>query len=71
MTLTELSKVASSEFDTFVDMIHDDYPELLLKYQINKDMKSDFIEAMMRQVWIQKSYNKIDILEFMVTRGKR
>ncbi len=63
--------MADLEFEPFINMIHTDYPELVLKYQINSNMKMDFIEAVLRQVWVQKPYDKIDILDFMSKRGQR
>lgn len=71
MNLTEIKEMAEQEFQPFMHMINNVYPELLLKYQINKDMKVDFIEAVLRQVWVQKAYDKIDILDFMSNRGQR
>lgn len=63
--------MAEDEFEPFLEMIHKDYPELVLKYQINSSMKADFIEAVLRQVWVQKPYDKKDILDFMSNRGQR
>jgi hypothetical protein len=71
MSLTTIKNIAEEEFESFIDMLHADYPELILKYQINKTMKTDFIEAVIRQVWVNKQYDKIDILEFMINRGNR
>jgi len=71
MSLTSIKDMAETEYEVFIKTIHDEYPELILKYQINKTMKADFIEAVIRQVWINKSYDKIDILDFMTNRGNR
>ncbi len=71
MSLTSIKEMAEHEFEPFLEMIHNDYPELVLKYQINKTMKADFIEAVLRQVWVQKPYDKKDILDFMSNRGQR
>lgn len=71
MTLTEVKEMADTQFETFMVYLHADYPEFVLKYQINKTMKVDFIEAVIRQVWVGQSYDKIDILDFMVNRGTR
>jgi len=71
MSITSIKDMADKEFETFIDMLHTDFPELVLKYQINKSMKADFIEAVVRQVWVNKAYDKIDILDFMTSRGSR
>ena len=71
LSLTSIKEMAETEFEPFLQTIHDDYPELVLKYQINSNMKADFIEAVLRQVWVQQPYDKEDILNFMTNRGQR
>jgi len=71
LSLTSIKELAEQEYTSFLQSIHDDYPELILKYQINNNTKVDFVEAVIRQVWIGKEYDKIDILDFMANRGNR
>ena len=71
MSLTSIKELAVTEYDSFLTMIYDEYPELILKYPINHSMKSDFIEAVLRQVWVKKPFDKLDILKFMTDRRKR
>ena len=65
MSLTSIKELAENDFESFLDSLHEDYPELVLKYQITQKSKNDFIEAVLRQVWIQRPYDRIEILEYM------
>lgn len=66
MSLTSIKELAENDFKQFLDSLHEDYPELILKYQITSKSKNDFIEAVLRQVWIQRPYDRIEILDYMV-----
>ena len=65
MSLTNIKELAENDFESFLDSLHEDYPELVLKYQITPKSKNDFIEAVIRQVWIQRPYDRIEILDYM------
>jgi len=65
MTLTEIATLAEKEFDAFYNNIHDDYPDLILKYKIDKNMKNEFIEAAVRHVWVGHEFNIDEILKYM------
>lgn len=68
MSLTSIRNMADSDFDSFLEMLHKDYPELVLKYNITINDKIDFIEGVVRQVWIQKKFDIEEILKFIVRR---
>jgi len=68
MSLTSIKELAEKEFPAFLVSLHENYPELVLKYQINNTMKNEFVEAVVRQVWNNQKYDIEPILEFMVER---
>ena len=69
--LLEIKEMASNEFDSFLANIHTNNPELILKYQLTKDMKNEFIEAAIKQFWTQKPWDTKEVIEFTVERHKQ
>jgi len=68
--LTQIKELADNEFTHYLENLHKNYPELILKYQITMDMKTEFIEAALQQFWEQKEFNMNEVLESTVYRYK-
>ena len=68
MSLISIKELAEKEFPSFLESLHEKHPDLVLKYQVNDEMKNEFIEAVVRQVWNNEKYDMGVILEFMVER---
>jgi len=68
MSLTSIAKLAEDSFINTLNSVYDDYPELIIKYPLDKNMKNEFIEAVLRQVWNQKEYDLEEILKFTLIR---
>lgn len=64
----QIKEIAESQFPNYLESLHENYPELILKYQINTDMKNEFFEAVLAQYWKQKPFNMNTVLESIVKR---
>ena len=70
MSLSSIKEIAEREFEPFLKNLHQEHPDLVLKYQITKDMKNEFVEGALRQVWNNEPYDRKSILDFMIERHK-
>lgn len=52
-------------FKPFVDKLIEHSPDLVLKYGINYDMKTEYVEGILVQYWSNEALNEKDLLEYM------
>ncbi len=66
----KIKQEAENNFPEFLKHLHNEYPELILKYQITTDMKNEFIEALLAQYWEFKTVDMVKTVELTVDRYK-
>lgn len=69
--LRKIKELAENEFDSFLENLHEENPHLLLKYQLTREMKNEFIEAAVKQFWTQKAFDLEEVLKFTLERHKQ
>lgn len=57
--------LAIDEYPRFMNDIINNEPELYLKFMIDETMVNFFVEAVVKQFWVQEAFDKIKVLEFM------
>lgn len=66
----KIKQDAEEDFNKFLEYLHEEYPELIFKYQITTEMKHEFIEALVAQYWESKTVDLIRTVELTVNRYK-
>lgn len=61
----EIAYTAEDSFGGFIDNLIDHKPELVLKYNINREMKLEYVEGVLLQYWSNEALNEIELLEYM------
>ncbi len=56
---------AENNFNTYIENLIEHKPELVLKYNINYDMKIEYVEGILVQYWTNEHLNEIKLLEYM------
>ena len=68
--IKKIKEEAEASFQPFLEFIHKEYPELLLKYPIHTGMRNEYIEALLAQYWEFKKADLTTTLILMMERNK-